>query len=323
MAGNHFFVMQGWIVRATLHNKLQSNLLSRTWFKKYYDNQSGNISLVFDGSNKTLSVPWQDIINYSHIIMFFGKTFDKSCPWGPVFRFKTNPEYAHHVFCQFPSEYFWDLRASLQLLAAYKECLCNVYWALADLLSIERQMSIPNFNYEGAKTFFAKLDDICCHSFSYCFSNFNDYLMPIVQTSEFTNYLNVSKRIFVQQWAFLSSHRNINSDCNCENLTDFKERQVFITLLILQRMSNFRSLPYWCLFLSTAMYGWGTRDTVAGTCHFINGNNCLAQILGCFLLIAYKQHCQNSDPIIFKRDLWINGVRKFSMRQSVERATWW
>jgi hypothetical protein len=30
--------------------------------------------------------------------MFFGKAVDQSCPWGPVFQFKTDPEYAHHVF---------------------------------------------------------------------------------------------------------------------------------------------------------------------------------------------------------------------------------
>jgi hypothetical protein len=29
MVGNNFFIMQGWIVRATLHEELQSNLLSR------------------------------------------------------------------------------------------------------------------------------------------------------------------------------------------------------------------------------------------------------------------------------------------------------
>jgi hypothetical protein len=60
--------------------------------------------LVFDGSDKTLSMPWQDIINYSHIIMLFGKAFDQSHPWGPVFQFKTDTEYAHHVFRQFAYE---------------------------------------------------------------------------------------------------------------------------------------------------------------------------------------------------------------------------
>ncbi len=91
-----------------------------------------------------------------------------------------------------------------------------------------------NFNDEGAKTFFAKFDDICCHSFWNCISNFNDYSMPILPTSDFTNYLNVLKHIFIQQWAFLSSHHNINSDQDGEYLTDFKERQVFIALLMLQ-----------------------------------------------------------------------------------------
>jgi hypothetical protein len=59
--------------------------------------------------------------------MFFDKCFDQTHPWGPVFRFKTDPEYAHHVFRQFASEYFGDSRASAQLFAAYKDCMCSVY----------------------------------------------------------------------------------------------------------------------------------------------------------------------------------------------------
>jgi hypothetical protein len=98
MARNKFFVMQGWIEQATLHNELQSNCLLRGLFKKYYNNRSGNFGISFDGTETILSVPWQDLINYSHIVMLFGKSFDQTCPWGPVFGFKTDPEYAHHVF---------------------------------------------------------------------------------------------------------------------------------------------------------------------------------------------------------------------------------
>jgi hypothetical protein len=86
------------------------------------------------------------------------------------------------------------------------------------------------------------------------------------------NYLNVSKNIFASQWAFLSSHRNINCDCDGNYLTEYKGRQVFITLLLLQRMSNFLSLPHWSLILSTTMYGWGTRDTLGHATSFLGIN---------------------------------------------------
>ncbi len=36
---------------------------------------------------------------------------------GPVFSFKTDPEYAHHVFHQLALEYAGDSQASAQLLA--------------------------------------------------------------------------------------------------------------------------------------------------------------------------------------------------------------
>ena len=155
-----------------------------------------------------------------------------------------------------------------------------------------------------------------------CISNFNDYSMPILPTSDFTNYLNVSKHIFLQQWAFLSLHCNINSDCDGEHLMDFKERQVFIALLMLQQMSNLWSLPHWCLILSTTMYGWGTRDTLGHATSFM-GIMVLRSYRDCFYSSLTCKICRNSDPVTFQRDLWINGVRQFPMRQSVERAMWW
>ena len=126
MAGDQYFMMQGTIMQATLHDKLQSCNLSQGCFKKYCDNCSGDIGVSFDGCDTILSIPWQDIVHYLHIIMFFGKPFDQLHPWGLVFRFKNNLEYTHHEFCQFEYEYFGDFQASSQLFASYNRCLCNI-----------------------------------------------------------------------------------------------------------------------------------------------------------------------------------------------------
>ncbi len=160
MSGKQYILMQGCIVQATLHDKLVSKMLSWSRFKCYYKNRSGNIGVVFDRSSAILSVLWQNIINYSHIIMFFGKQFDQSFLFGPVFRFKTDPEYAHHVFRQFASENFGDSCASSQLFAPYKDCLCNVYRAIAKSSSTDRPSKLPNFNGEGAEMFFAQFDNL-------------------------------------------------------------------------------------------------------------------------------------------------------------------
>jgi hypothetical protein len=110
---------------------------------------------------------------------------------------------------------------------------------------------------------------MCRHSFLNCFSDFSDYSMPILQTSDFIDYLNASKWIFLQKCAFLASHCNINPERDGNVLTEFIERQVFFSLLILQRQSNFYCLPHWCLILSTAMYGWGTCDTLGHATSFL------------------------------------------------------
>ncbi len=204
--------------------------------------------------------------------MFFGKCFDQTRPWEPVFHFKTDPEYAHHVFRQFAPEYFGDSRASAKLFAAYKDCMCRVYQEqciVAESTKVTTRSMIPNFNFEDARIFQLSFDHICRHLFVSCFSDFNDYSMLILQTSDFISYLQALNRIFPQQWEFLSSHRNVNPEHDGEDLTKYKERQVFVSLLILQRQSNFRCLPHWCLILSTAMYGWGARHTLGHAMSFL------------------------------------------------------
>ena len=197
MAGASFYVIQGTISRATLHSEIQSNKLSCSLFMKYFTNQSGDIGIMFNGCEMTLSVPWHNVIYYSHIIMFFGKCFDQLRPWGPVFCFKTDPEYAHHMFRQFTSEYFSDSQASAQLFASYKDCMYSVYLARCkfaeSMFTQTRAKAVPSFNFEGVRMFHLSFNNICRHSFLTCFSDFNDYSMPILQTLDFTNYLNASK----------------------------------------------------------------------------------------------------------------------------------
>jgi hypothetical protein len=193
--------------------------------------------------------------------MFFGKSFDQSRPWGPIFRFKSDPEYAHQVFWQFALEYFGNSRVSSQLFASYKECLCNYYRSrqINTEHSSVRKRDLPTFNCDVARKFQSCFDNICRHSYFNCFSDFNDYLMPfncfsdfndyltpILSTADFLNFLNASKNIFPEQRAFLSSHRNINHDRDGNALTQFKEQQV-----------------------STAMYGWVTRDTMSHATSFM------------------------------------------------------
>ena len=135
--------------------------------------------------------------------MFFGKPFNQSHPWGSVFRFKNDPEYAHHVFASVCPTTLATLKLCWKLFAAYKECMCSIYRArcvAAESLSIEMQTKLPNFNNDAAMMFQAKFDGLCRYLFLHCFTDFNNYSMPIFQTSDFTNYLNISKNIFTSQW---------------------------------------------------------------------------------------------------------------------------
>jgi hypothetical protein len=174
-----------------------SKNLSRSQFVKYFTNLSGNFGILFDGLSQKLSAPCQ----YSHIVTFFGKQFDQLRPWGLVFWFKTNPEECvhHHVFLCFASEYFGDSQALVQLFAAYKNCMCTIYrYHKCNLDDVSTSTSMRT-KMPPSNAFQSMFDNICRYSFLTCFSNFNDYSMPILSTSDFSMYLNTSKHIFPEQ----------------------------------------------------------------------------------------------------------------------------
>lgn len=79
--------------------------------------------------------------------------------------------------------------------------------------------------------------------------------------------MELAKDVYDRQYRFLLSLRNITSEDSPE-LVAYKERQVFCQLMTLQRVSNYKTLGYWALFLSTAYYGWGVRGTAIVATNF-------------------------------------------------------
>jgi len=140
--------------------------------------------------------------------------------------------------------------------------MCTIYrersLVVASASSNKLRAKMATFDTDRARTLQTDVDAFCKLAFTNCFSEFNYCTMLILQSSDFTNFQNQSKKVFPEEWTFLSLHRNVNEDRDGPVLTAFKERQVFITILLLLRQSNFRSLPHWCLILLTAMYGWGS-----------------------------------------------------------------
>ena len=84
---------------------------------------------------------------------------------------------------------------------------------------------------------------------------------------DWLNWMELAKDVYDRQYRFLLSLRNITSEDSPE-LVAYKERQVFCQLMTLQRVSNYKTLGYWALFLSTAYYGWGVRGTAIVATNF-------------------------------------------------------
>jgi hypothetical protein len=61
MAGDAFYVMQGKLIQATLHDQLAATKLSTSCFKNSFFNKDGDFGFSFEGCSTILSLPWYDV----------------------------------------------------------------------------------------------------------------------------------------------------------------------------------------------------------------------------------------------------------------------
>jgi hypothetical protein len=110
-----------------------------------------------------------------------------------------------------------------------------------------------SFKTKRAQQFQHWFDCYCEDAFLNCMNSYNDYSQPLLVPDDFMNYLFLSKRIFPQQWEFLATTHGI---CyrDGDDLQDYKERQIFMTLLNLQWLANFQTLKHWAMVISAAYY---------------------------------------------------------------------
>ena len=183
------------------------------------------------------------------------------------------PQHTHHIFCQFASEYFGNSRACSMLYIEYQQARLDA--AVEELVTSQGiTASASNlfqeslFKTKRAQQFQHGFDCYCEHAFLNCMNSYNDYSQPLLVPDDFMNYLYLLKRIFPQQWEFLATTHGICSR-DGDDLQDYKEHQIFMTLLKLQRLANFRTLKHWAMVISTAYYGWGVKETVSHVTSFL------------------------------------------------------
>jgi len=153
------------------------------------------------------------------------------------------PQHEHHIFCQFASEYYGNSQACSMLYIKYQQArLDAVVEEVVTSQSITASASIffqeSSFKTERAKQFQHWFDCYCGHAFINCINSYNDYSQSLLIPDDFMNYLYLLKCIFPQQWEFLATTRGICSR-DRDDLQDYKEHQIFMVLLNLQRLASF------------------------------------------------------------------------------------
>jgi hypothetical protein len=189
--------------------------------------------------------------------MLFGAPFSQGRSFPELF-WKKKAQHAHHIFCQFTSEYYRDSRACVMLCIAYQQARLDA--SVTDLVPMSDNGGKPLpsclfkeslFNTKEVQRFQYFFDRYCEYAFKNCMNQYNDYSQSLICPKDFTNYLELSKSIFPDQWSFLRATRGIQAR-DGDDQQEYKERQIFMVLLNLQRLANCRVLRHWAMVISTA-----------------------------------------------------------------------
>ena len=182
MSSKRYLVIQVRINRTSHYDDIKMKSLGQRQFRNAFSNESGDVTIRFDGISTRLTIPWRDFINASRCIMLFGFPFAQGRSFAKLFR-KMKPQHAHHIFCQFASEYFGNSRACSMLYIEYQQARLDA--AVEELVtsqgitaSASNLFQESSFKTKRAQQFQHWFDCYCEDAFLNCMNSYNDYSQP-------------------------------------------------------------------------------------------------------------------------------------------------
>jgi hypothetical protein len=246
MYERRYFIQQACLDRSSHYSEIKMKAVLQHQFVDTFTNEGGDFALQFDDMSTRLTVPWHDIIHASQTIMVFGYPFLQNRSFTPLF-WKMKLQHAHHIFRQFTSEYYGDSQACSMLYIEYQQVQLDV--ATSELKKATNDFATrdlfqdASFKTESAQRFQYWFDRYCKHAFINCMNGYNNYSQLLIVPQVFMNFLFLLKRIFPLQWDFLLSARGV-TERDHDDLKEYKERQVFMIILNLQCLANYKSLKH-------------------------------------------------------------------------------
>ena len=155
-----------------------------------------------------------------------------------------------------------------------------------------------------------------------CFSNFNDYLMPILSTSDFLNFLNASKNIFPEQWVFFIVTLQYHSRLRRQRL-DWVQRAAGFYFTFDSSMNGEPQMPPALVSNTLHRYVWLGYERYIESPNIISGNCSVPKLSGQVLHVAHGGYRSNCHQATIKRTQLFDGAWQFSTRQSAARPKRW
>jgi hypothetical protein len=141
MSSKKYIVIQGKIELSSHYSDIKMKSLTECQYIDAFSNESGDITIRFEGISTWLTIPWHDDIHASQSIMLFGDPISQGHSFETLF-WKMKPQHLHHILHQFASKYFGDSRACLMLFIKYQQAWLDA--AVPELQSLNKASALSN-----------------------------------------------------------------------------------------------------------------------------------------------------------------------------------
>eukprot|EP00956_Cyclotella_meneghiniana_P002616 scaffold3063_cov57-Cyclotella_meneghiniana.AAC.2 len=243
---------------------MKAGLMTPEHLGTLFERKNGFGIIIGGDDNLKLTIQWDQVIEYSTSIMFFGPPSDRTRLYSDLFTNLKNIKSIRAVFHWYTHETRGDSMASHALLSAYLAAENRV---LSTKMKSKKKSKIklPKMAVEsipeGGTRLVQRINDDCKTAFQNATRGWTDVQAPLISEPMYQSWVDQAKLQFPSLWESMADVRGISGRKSKAEMVQGKERQVLNQMLAKFRNRNTKVLTWWSLIETVALLTWSVGTT--------------------------------------------------------------
>eukprot|EP00956_Cyclotella_meneghiniana_P024622 scaffold49684_cov59-Cyclotella_meneghiniana.AAC.1 len=311
------------VSHASLHSEMKAGLLTPEQVGTLFSRKNGFSVIIGGHDNLKLTVQWDQVIEYSTSLMFFGPPSTRTRLYSDLFTNLKSIQTIRSVFHWYSHETRGDSMASHALLSSYLNAENRVLHAKKGKKTTK--IKLPKMNVEtvpqGGSKLVQRVNEDCKTAFQAATRGWTDVQAPLISEAMYDSWVTQAKSQYSNLWKSLAQVRGITGAKKYADLVPGKERQVLNQMLAKFRNRNTKVLTWWSLIETVALLAWSVGTTALNRLNYwgthlsaATRDSLLAKLFGKEHIESIKNAYTMTKVIIFIIDNYQKGQQLKNQR---------